>query len=327
MIDRDLYNDFERSRVYPDTVPEPINPEEPVLMMVGMGAPCDLNPVPVPMVCPSCKLEMEVSGTTCGHVECPKCWGTWARRGAERVAARVWGYQEAAGTHHKPRHATFDLDSVDWKKAKKKALALGFTGGVIVIHPWRIKDEFREQMEIMAERTGKSRYEIVRESAIGMDAMRYSPHAHVICYGKGVQVEKGSDEYQYRMIRRLNGLDGVQGAVYYLLSHTFIPEGKGRTTYRYFGTCLPQRLKPTWEGKTSDVLRCPNCSKEMVYPGTNICKEIKKYYAMLWKIVVPVKRPRLKALPAVATAPAIPSGGHPSFYYSSAYPADGFVCH
>jgi Zn-finger nucleic acid-binding protein len=325
MIDRDLYNDFEQSRVYPDTVPEPTHPEEPVLMMVGMGAPCDLNPVPVPMVCPKCKNEMEVSGTTCGHVECPKCWGTWARRGAERVAARVWGYQEAAKTHHKPRHATFDLDSVDWKEAKKKCAALGFTGGVMIIHPWRIKDEFRGQMEIMAERTGKSRYEIVRESAIGMDAMRYSPHAHVICYGKGVQVEKGSDEYKYRMIRRLNSLDGVQGAVYYLLSHTFIPEGKGRTTYRYFGTCLPQRLKPTFEGKASDALRCPNCQTEMVYPGTNICKEISKYYAMLWKIVVPKKRLR-PATPALAGAADHPAPqGHPSFYYAGTFPTNGLV--
>ena len=57
MIDRDLYSDFEQSRVYPDTVPEPINPEEPVLMMVGMGAPCDLNPVPVPMFAQSAKMK------------------------------------------------------------------------------------------------------------------------------------------------------------------------------------------------------------------------------------------------------------------------------
>ena len=314
MIDHDLYSDFEGSRVYPDTVPKPQHPEEPVLMMVGMGPPCDLNSIPVPMICPSCKTEMEVGGTTCGHVECPKCWGTWARRGAERVAARVWGYQEAANVHHKPRHATFDLDSVDWKEAKKKAEALGFTGGVIIIHPWRLKDEFRGQMEIMAERTGKSRYEIVRESALGMDAMRYSPHAHVLCYGKGVQIEKGSSEYQYRMIRRLNSLDGLQGAVYYLLSHTFIPESPGQRTYRYFGVCLPQRLKPTWEGNASDVLRCPHCGKEMVYPGTNICKEIKKYYAMLWKIIIPIKRPRVAAGTVLKTVIAPLALGHPSFY-------------
>ena len=180
-------------------------------------------------------------------------------------------------------------------------------------------------MEIMAERTGKSRYEIVRESAIGMDAMRYSPHAHVICYGKGVQVEKGSDEYQYRMIRRLNSLDGVQGAVYYLLSHTFIPEGRGRMTYRYFGTCLPQRLKPTWEGKTSDSLRCANCGEPMIYPGTKIEKEIMKYYAALWKIVVPKKRVRPIAPAAAGVIETPAPTGHPSFYCGNTCKTHGII--
>jgi len=325
MIDRDLYGDFEVSRMYPDTVPKPTHPGETDLVMVGMGAACEIDTVPIPVVCPSCKTELEMGGTTCGRVECPKCWGTWARRGAERVAARVWGYQEAANVHHKPRHATFDLDAVDWKEAKKKAQDLGFTGGVIVIHPWRLKDEFRGMMEIMAERTGKSRYDIVRESEFGMDALKYSPHAHVLCYGKGVDVKKDSDEYVYRMIRRLNSQDGLQGAVYYLLSHTFIPDGPGKRTYRYFGTCLPQRLKPTWEGHTTDFLKCPNCGKEMVYPGTTQCYSISKYYAMLWKIVIPIKRPRLKAILNTPTEPSRPSGGHPSFYSEGAFQRTEYV--
>jgi len=305
MIDHDLYSDFERSGMYPDTVPKPHHPEEPVFRMVGMGTACEKTGAHIPMVCPACKNEVEIGYSTCGRVECPSCWGTWARRGAERVAARVWGYREASKTHHKPRHATFDLDTVDWKSAKLKAEALGFTGGAIFIHPWRIKPEYRAMMEIMAERTQRSRYDIVRESTFGADALEFSPHAHVLCYGKGVDVKKGSDEYEYRMIRRLNSLDGLGGAVYYLLSHTFIPDKPGQRVYRYFGTCLPQRLKPRWTGKTTDVLCCANCGEPMVYPGTNYQKEISRYVAEGWVIVIPAARgrdarsPHLKARAAI----------------------------
>jgi hypothetical protein len=52
----------------------------------------------------------------------------------------------------------------------------------------------------------------------------------------------------------------------------------------------------------------------MVYPGTNIEKEVMKYYTMLWKVVVPVKRVRLKAVPGPGPFKLMPAGGHPSFY-------------
>lgn len=322
---RDLYSDFERNAMYPDTVPEPMNPVEPEFRMVGMGAPCDLPQVKIPMVCSKCNSKMEVGGTSCGHVECPSCWGTWARRGAERISARIWGFREASRTHHKPRHATFDLQSVDWKEAKTKAEALGFTGGVIVIHPWRIKAEFRNMFEIMAERIGISRYEVVRQSEYGMAAMQYSPHAHVICYGKGVDVAAGSSEYQYRMIRRLNSPEGLQGAVYYLLSHTFIPSGPGKMSFRYFGSCLPQRLKPDWKGKHAGVLTCPDCGAEMVYPDTNICKEISVYFAEGWRIIIPKPRGTLPNLVECPGKPVEIPSGHPSFYYVGTFSTRSFV--
>jgi Zn-finger nucleic acid-binding protein len=325
MIDHDLYADFESSRVYPDNVPKPINPGEPDFRMVGTGPACGKSGVQVPLDCPVCHTSVMVGSSTCGKVECPTCWGTWARRGAARIGSRVWGFRQASKTHHKPRHATFDLDTADWKEAKKKAEFLGFTGGVIVIHPWRIKEEYRAMMEITAERTGKSRYDVVRDSALGMDAMTYSPHAHVLCYGKGVLVEKDSDQYLYRMIRRLNTLDALQGAVYYLLSHTFIPETPGQRTYRYFGSCLPQRLKPDWAGKIMDAIRCPDCGAFMVFPGSMICKEMSVYIATGWRIIIPKKR---GGKPSVVERPGdldLCTQGHPSFYYAGNFSTRSFV--
>lgn len=306
---RDLFLDLELSSLYPDTVPKGQSDKPTELRMVGSGDQCDTGGLKVPMICPKCHTEVQVNTTTCGRVECPTCWPTWARRGAERAAARVWGYREASHTKYLPRHATFDLDAVDWKEAKKKALKFGFIGGVMVIHPWRIKNEYKPLLAQAAESTGKSRYDLAREMMETVNVLEFSPHCHVIAYGKGVLIEKGSTEYQYRMIRRCNSLQGAEKVVFYLLSHTYIPESPGKRVYRYFGTCSPQRLKPSWTSKRTDFVRCPHCNEPMVYPGTSEIKEVSSYIAGGWYFVKPKKRlTGIKLVEAKREPPSTPVG-------------------
>jgi hypothetical protein len=196
---------------------------------------------------------------------------------------------------------------VDWKEAKKKALSLGFTGGVLVIHPWRIRPEYQERLAALAEKLDVNRYDAWRKSGFGYDALKFSPHVHAICYGKGIDIIPGSHEYEYRMIRKLNSLEAVQKVVFYLLSHTFTPLTPNGRAYRYFGICSPQKLKPEWVGKKSDLMRCPECGAALVYPGTNECKEVSKYVAEGWHVVIQipgakirgsrVKKPQLPPMP------------------------------
>ena len=285
MVDHDLCEDFAENPLYLDIVPKPQHPEESKFRMVGTGPACGTAGDRIPMVCPECGTEVQTSSNSCGHVECPSCWSTWARRAAERTAARTWGYFETGEAKHHPRHITFDVDTVDFKAAKKKALALGFTGGLLVIHPWRISKEYAAIAAEEAERTHSNRYDALRSTPEGMAALVWSPHVHILAYGKGIPIEKCSGEYQYRMIRKLNSLDAIEGVAYYLFSHTFIPENPNQRVYRYFGVCLPQKLAPSWTGKIGDLLRCPQCDSPVVFPGSNTCKEVSHYVAEGWHVV------------------------------------------
>jgi Zn-finger nucleic acid-binding protein len=288
MVDHDL-RDFEsQNPMYLDTVPNAKHPEEPVFSMVGTGPLCENPGLPVTMVCQKCKCEIETRSSSCGRVECPQCWGTWARRAAERAAARTWGAFEAGVSQHHPRHITFDIDTVDWKQAKQKALDFGFTGGLLVIHPWRIKPSYQAELAELAEKLNVNRYEAWRRSGLGMDALLWSPHVHAVCYGKGIPIKQGTHDYEYKMIRKLNSLDAVQGVAFYVLSHTFTPLTPNHRAYRYFGICSPQKLKPDWVGQVSDLLRCPNCGFPMVFEGSNECKEVSTYTTRGWHEVIKI---------------------------------------
>ena len=255
------------------------------VLMVGSGEVCEPGGWVVSAVCPRCGHHVSLVKHGCGLISCPQCSKKWARRAAERAAARLWGALHAKAATWKPRHITFDLDELSWAAAKKKAAEIGCTGGVLVLHPWRLKDEYRAMFEMMAERTDMNRYDIAKQSGIGMDAFRWSPHCHVMAYGRFKDVRNGSEIFEYRNIRRMNSQHGAEGALMYLFGHTFIPLTKNGKCYRYFGICSPQKLKPEWTGSCTDSLKCPECQAEMVEEGTINLILYKRYIALGWHIV------------------------------------------
>lgn len=275
----------------------PKSDRESDLMMVGSGDECEAGGWVVAAVCPKCGHHVQLVKHGCGHLTCPVCSKKWSRRAAERSAARLWGAIHAGVSRWKPRHISFDLDDLSWDAAKKRAEELGCTGGVLVLHPWRLKDEYKEMFEIMAERTGLNRYDIAKQSGIGMDAFRYAPHCHGMVYGRFKDVEKGSTKYEYRNIRRLNSLHAAEGALMYLFGHTFIPQKANGKCYRYFGICSPQRLKPEWTGSCCDTLKCPECGAEMVEDGTNEVILYKRYIALGWHRIKPAARGHRQPMP------------------------------
>jgi hypothetical protein len=250
--------------------------------MVGSGDECEPDGWVIAARCPSCGHSLKLVKHGCGLISCPACARKWARRAAERAGARLFGAFNAKVSRWKPRHITFEIETLDWDAAKKKAASLGCTGGILVLHPWRLKAEFKQMFEIMAERTGRNRYDLAKESAFGMDAFEWSPHVHALAFGKFADVRKGSKIFEYRNIRRLNSQHAAEGSLLYLFGHTFIPPTKNGKCYRYFGICSPQKLKPSWTGTCHDWLRCPCCETPMQYEGGIDCIQVVRYIALGW---------------------------------------------
>jgi len=309
--------------MYHEHVPDASLPEEnkhvsvsgsvPVLpLLVGMGDQCETEGWLRVGACDKCGYEITLSQSSCGRIECPRCMHTWARRASERSGARVWGAFHAGVVKYHPRHITFELNSMSWDEAKTKAVAIGCTGGVIVMHPYRIKREYKQMFEIMAARCSMNRYDVARESAYGLSAFDYSPHAHVITYGRLVDIEKGSNEYLYKNIRRLNSQAGVERTLSYLLGHTSMPESPRKSVVRYFGICSPQKLKPSWTGKSLVAMLCPCCGGHMIEKGTMDMLSMLRYIALGWHVVTG-KRSGAKGRPArgfhwTDVQPELPAG-------------------
>jgi hypothetical protein len=117
-------------------------------------------------------------------------------------------------------------------------------------------------------------------------------------FGKFKDVEKNSNAFEYRNIRRLNSQHAAEGTLMYLFGHTFMPLTKNGKCYRYFGICSPQKLKPEWTGTCTDSLKCPCCEAEMVEEGTNSLILYKRYIAVGWHKIT--KRPGgIKIIPPV----------------------------
>ena len=279
-----------------------------MVRMVGSGDECEPSGWVVNAVCPKCGQHVSLVKHGCGRIECPSCARKWSRRAAERAAARLWGALHAGASKWKPRHITFDLDECSWDAAKKKALEIGCVGGVLVIHPWRMKKEYKQMFEIMAERTGRNRYDLAKESGFGMDAFEWSPHCHGHVYGKFNEVRRGSDIFQYRMIRRLNSQHQAEGGLMYLFGHTFMPLTKNGKCDRYFGITSTQKLSPAWTGTCTDSLKCPACQAEMVEEGTCNLILYRRYMAIGWAMRTKKRRVTGGTAPPVAPRGVLPAG-------------------
>lgn len=287
--------------------------ERPV--MVGRGLACAGGWMTETLVCPNDDYEAIIHPNTCGRVGCPSCWTTWAHRASRRIGERVVGYHDLMPTKHAPRHMTFDLVDLDPKKAKAQAKKLGLEDFVLVIHAWRIVGDSKTAVKAARKKNDVSRYDVVRDSADFDKLTYYSPHAHVIAFGKAFGVEKGSDDYQYRNISTLKSIDDVQACAYYLLSHTHIPMTRNGASYWYGGRLSPQRLKPAWTNKKMEVLRCPKCRAALVYPGSNICKEMLIVTHGGWKLIAKSRRKSKKKLPSVSLTVSPPAAAVvPCFY-------------
>jgi len=266
--------------------------------MVGTGSACEPGDwMPGDALCPACGHRIQLFRSGCGLVTCPRCSKRWARRAGERAGARVWGALFALASTWKPRHITFELpwdqgDPLDWWLVKETALTIGCTGGVLVVHPWRIEPAIEREWEALHDqkKTTENRYDYVKR-VHGSRGFRWAPHVHGIVYGKFEAIRYGQELFKYRNMRRLNSLHAAEGVLTYLFSHTFVPEGKEKT-FRYFGICSVQRLKPEWSGSVLEDMRCEKCGAKMIHADNPQEVVVHHHFiALAWHIINRKGRP------------------------------------
>lgn len=245
----------------------------------------------------------------CDRVECPECWTYWGIKQAKRMAGRLRGYIADAQEHligydwHKTnaqnlRHWVFsppsgvlvptqDYDTIK-VIGKKFVLAHGVTGGVLVFHPWRIREEVvpllvhkLQTHKLSDEDKEKKFWQAAREDILGIGNWRqycyWSPHYHVIGFGYVQDARQLHSEtgWVYKHIRNVrvqvqrkpDGLDDQIAALcFYVISHAAYQWTKKIPAW--FGCCTPRNLKKMGDPVPSEFdgmkLVCPKCAARIV---------------------------------------------------------------
>jgi hypothetical protein len=256
--------------------------DEAYKQMVGTGARCETVKWIIKGVCSKCGYPVELNKSSCGRLECPDCYKGWARRASDRVGLRVWGYLHALGSYDKmrPWHIVLSIPGcTEWQKYKTLAQEYGCTGGVMVIHPFRVKPGVQRVLQEQASAAHLNRYDFIRKHEL-WHLLEYSPHAHIIGFGYLIENTPGA-AFQYRKIRPLMDRGAVERAAYYLLSHAMMP-AKSKHLVKYFGVCSYAKLGRAWQGFQRVPMCCPCCGSDVKEEGTNEPILLKKSIALGW---------------------------------------------
>lgn len=252
-----------------------IVPDANLALLPGSGADCGLEDKFSKRLV-ACSKDAkhdhyDVGGTSCGRPWCPRHWKAWARRGADRVGRRIWGYKEASKGRRNPRHTVLSIADDDPIVIKrrghsdkaniiyfrryftKRALSLGGKGGSIAIHLWRTNDDVPV--------TGDRRWDWVRKRENWRDFIKFSPHAHIIGFGFYDKWEKG--DFTYKHFDPLVDRDAVESVAYYQLQHA--PVGLGGNAIVYWGCCQPGYLKLVSKWTERRPVFCQKCNAPMIY--------------------------------------------------------------
>ena len=207
------------------------------------------------MFCPENKKHyVRTIRHTCHRPACPVCYRGWAAVAMKRAVSTIEGYRTAHGYSRLPRHFSVNIpfDMVPYDKPGPDALvwlmdtvrdALKLAGARAVAaipHPYRIKPEYKKIAAQFALASGQNRYEWVLNQANWSDLVYFSPHVHILVYGKlldGVVFElltglilvnhdennpAGRDE------------ESLKKTVFYLLTHAWVRDNEKAVRY-WFG--------------------------------------------------------------------------------------------
>lgn len=231
----------------------------------------------------------------CGRKMCPRCWGIWAQEAGVRATKRIQAFRHTLPDNHERQVAHASVSPPEGsvmnerqvyqgrKKAAEIAREKGFRAFAVIVHPYRVTEEAKQEWREKVERDESG------DPVIGIwvwlrnefewceieERVYWSPHYHIIGVTTAdMEPGKDSDEWLYNFIRSLAPYEGIRdgeshndlyGAFRYLLSHTGQPASSSKQSVTWYGELANsvfvedateewQREKPS-EGIRSALLR------------------------------------------------------------------------
>ena len=224
----------------------------------------------------------------CHNYTCPKCYHSAANQAAERVEDRVLGLGSVFRLNGiktgYPKHIIIsppygefhEGDDISFwrKKIYKIALSFGVMGGSVVFHPYRIKNEIKDELSLFVGNGDSGGYwELIHENVLGLESWRdyviWSPHFHVVGFMPKIQIKSNKlyeeSGFVYKVVKYDNKFKIPNGKikviVNYLLTHHAYDENK--TGYTYFGILSYNKSSIIAKEKEIESIKCPLCQSNM----------------------------------------------------------------
>jgi len=175
----------------------------------------------------------------------------------------------------------FDYYFVDFFRAEiKKMLELsGLSGASCVIHPYRIRDEYKDRIsaEVRAGRA-KDRYDWIRKHPDWYNYVYFSPHVHLVAFG--YNIDDFCEKSEGWILTTIREVYDAPGLMFYLLSHTGITEG--RNSVSRWGCLSKHNMKKLDEWNEFEDTYCEKCGSVLEYAD---CDEEGNVIRMTGKVV------------------------------------------
>jgi len=199
--------------------------------------------------------QPNVAQHQCDQRTCPRCWRRWSSQATYRAVSRMVAFDWENGGEDMVHldsnrwiHATISdrrFHDMEPSEARSLGTALakeaGVTGGTVIYHAYRIKDDVKQ---LLRKENLTPFWEAVHNDELDLGSwiayVKWSPHVHVI----GTAGRRWSGDEQLRegqevgtsdtVFKRIGDLDSVEdlvGATYYTLSHVSMPKGSHSNTW------------------------------------------------------------------------------------------------
>jgi hypothetical protein len=246
------------------------------------------------LACPNCGETMEV-GRTCRRSVCPRCWQSWDFQRALDAGTAIEGerrYRYASGEKKtKYHHLVVSLpaslrfgrsDPLDaaFRLAMLLLAQVGVFAGWLAYHPWRIKEEYRGDVNGHESGNGDMNWSDILTKiesdewtweAVREEFLIYAPHFHAIVnasYVQGGAVTEYVEEKTGVVIHRitkgdssvsLGNLEDLASATAYALSHAGVSwdeeNEEYRAAFRFFGSTANVERRQNVKNEVDEALR------------------------------------------------------------------------